>query len=309
MASDTWSGAGEAVTSSLCEVSLMKRVAVVITCFNQARFLAEAIESVRNQSRQPDECILVDDGSTDDTAAIASRYDDVNYVFQQNRGLAAARNTGLQRATAEYILFLDSDDIIRPSAIEYCLAAFAANPNAAFVYGGFWAVNEKHVFIDEIVPEPLADHFASLLRGNPIGMHGTVMYDVGILRRANGFDETLPCCEDYDLYLRLARDYSVASYQGIAAEYRRHGDNMTRNAPMMLRTTRAVLSRYACIARTSPEWSVAYAAGHRFWSMYYGWAIVELLFDELGHQQRLENIISLVASGLQHDPRFVLRVI
>ena len=284
------------------------RVAVVVTCYNQARFLPEAVESVLAQSHTIDEIIVVDDGSTDDTAAVARRYGGVSYVYQHNRGLAAARNTGLRQATADHILFLDSDDILKPKAVEYCLAAFDAQPEAALVYGGFWAVDEKRIFLSEVVPGPQNDHFASFLRGNPIGMHGTVLYKTHILKRLKGFDESLQRCEDYDLYLRLSKDYPIGIYRGIAAEYRQHGDNMTRDAPVMLHMVRSVLARYEPMARTSAEWRAAYAAGHKFWSMYYGWGIVELLADEIAGRRRLGRIASLIAAGVRRDRRFLLRV-
>ena len=92
-------------------------VSIVITCFNQGNFLREAIQSVLTQSRRADQLIVADDGSTDDTAAVAAQFPAVDYVFQQNRGLSAARNIGLRRALGEYVLFLDSDDILKPTAI------------------------------------------------------------------------------------------------------------------------------------------------------------------------------------------------
>jgi glycosyltransferase involved in cell wall biosynthesis len=252
----------------LCGVGKFMRtpgsVSIIITCFNHAHFLEEAVQSVLSQTHPPDELIVVDDGSTDDTAAVAARFAMVDYVFQKNRGLAAARNTGLQRASAEYVLFLDADDILKPTAVERCLVAFEAKPEVAFVYGGFWLVDSERGFIAEKVPRPQTDHFAALLAVNHIRMHGTVMYRTEILRLAGGFDESLPCCEDYDVYLRLAKNYPITSYEGIAAEYRQHGGNMTQNAALMLKTVLAVLARHAPAGEASPEWRAAYAEGERF---------------------------------------------
>jgi glycosyltransferase involved in cell wall biosynthesis len=286
----------------------MKRVTTVIPCFNQGQFLAEAIESVLAQTRRPEQIIIIDDGSTDNTAAVAARFKAVDYLFQKNRGLAAARNAGLGHAIADYILFLDSDDILIPTAIEHCLAAFSAQPDAAFVYGGFRLVDSSRELIREALPQSPADHYAALLRGNHIGMHGTVMYNAGVVLRVGGFDETLSCCEDYDLYLRLAKDYPVGVYRSISAEYRMHGENMTRNAPMMLRGARSVLARHADTARTCRDWRVAYSEGQRFWTKYYGGLIAGQLATEFASRRQLSKLVSLMAAGLWYDRLFVLRL-
>lgn len=285
-----------------------RNVSVIIACFNHARFLGEAIQTVLSQTHPPDQLIVVDDGSTDDTAAIAAQFTSVDYIYQKNSGLAAARNAGLRHISTKYVLFLDADDILRPTAIEHCLAAFAANREAAFVYGGFWLVDSERRFIAEKVPRPRTDHFAALLAVNHIQMHGTVMYQAELLRLAGGFDESLPCCEDYDVYLRLAKSHPIASYEAIAAEYRQHGGNMTRNAALMLKTVRNVLARQASAAQASPDWRAAYAEGERFWSSCYGNEIVQLVVAEYKGPRRLKALLPLVAAGLRYDPDFTTRL-
>ena len=91
-------------------------VSVVITCYNQAHFLREAIESILAQSYSNHEIIVVDDGSTDNTPQIAKSYSTLRYVYQQNQGLAAARNTGLRESRGEFVVFLDADDRLLPIA-------------------------------------------------------------------------------------------------------------------------------------------------------------------------------------------------
>ena len=241
-------------------------VSVVIPCFNQGRFLREAIDSILAQTIRPDRIIVIDDGSTDDTAAVAAEYPQVDYVFQKNRGLSGARNAGLRLLTTEFVLFHDSDDILTPTAIEQCLMAHKKHPKAAFVYGGYWWVDENRRFVGEELAKPQTDHFGALLAKNYIMMHGTVMYRTEILRASGGFDENLPRCEDYDVYLRLTQKYPIASYEGVAAEYRRHDENISLNIVLMLKTVRKLFARYAPIAQTKQEWRVAYAEGMRYWS-------------------------------------------
>jgi glycosyltransferase involved in cell wall biosynthesis len=284
------------------------KVSVVIPCFNQGHYLAEAVESVLAQTRQPDQIIIVNDGSTDNTAEVAARFRGVKFLSQDNRGLAAARNAGLKHAAGDYILFLDADDILLPAAIEHCLAAFAAQPNVALVHGGFRVVDSRGQLIFETLPQPAADPFAALLKRNYINMNGTVMYDVAILSQDGGFDETLRCCEDYDVYFRLVRHYPIGAYSHVAALYRRHEANMSRNAPLMLRTALLVLARQAAAARTSPVWNAAYAEGKVFWRRLYVGEVVDQFLTEWTGQRRLSKLASLIAAGFQCDPRFVFHL-
>src|SRR5258706_320511 len=93
-------------------------VSVVIVCHNQARYLQEAIDSVIGQTVDGVEIVVVDDGSTDETPSVAQSYSEVRYVYQENCGLASARNTGLRESSGEYIAFLDADDRLLPRAVE-----------------------------------------------------------------------------------------------------------------------------------------------------------------------------------------------
>src|SRR5829696_2931566 len=108
-------------------------VSVVVPCYNQARFLGEAIESVLAQSHPLFEVVVVDDGSTDDTSEVAARYPGVRLVRQENRGLSGARNAGLARSRGEYVVFLDADDRLLPGALEAGVERLGANPQCAFV--------------------------------------------------------------------------------------------------------------------------------------------------------------------------------
>jgi len=112
-------------------------VAVVIPVFNGERYLAEAVASVRSQSVRPDEIVVVDDGSTDGTAAWLCAQEDLTIVTQENRGAGAARNRGVQNVTASILAFLDADDIWRPDYIEQQRAALDADTSvdAVFVLG------------------------------------------------------------------------------------------------------------------------------------------------------------------------------
>jgi glycosyltransferase involved in cell wall biosynthesis len=182
-------------------------VAVVITTYNHAAFLEDAIRSVIQQSILAQEIIVVDDGSTDHPDAVVSCFSQVRLIRQRNQGLSAARNTGLRAVVADKIVFLDADDRLCQGAIEGGLQCFGSHSGAGFVYGGFHYVDAGGSVTSESIcrgigPEP----HLTFLRGNPIGMHATVLYDRRHLLDAGGFDVTLLRCEDYDVYLRMSRN-------------------------------------------------------------------------------------------------------
>lgn len=111
-------------------------VSVVIGVYNGARYLAEAIDSVLAQTHQPSELIVVDDGSEDESGAIAESYGPpVRCIRQANGGMAASRNRGVGEATGDYFAFLDADDRFRPDKLERQLAAFGEDPELDVVYG------------------------------------------------------------------------------------------------------------------------------------------------------------------------------
>lgn len=115
-----------------------KKVSIVVPCYNQASYLMDALESIQRQTYSNWECIIVNDGSEDETNLVAEKYVKKDarfrYVYQDNKGLPGARNTGLLLATGEFVFSLDSDDMIEPSYIEEILSIFAMHPTAKIVY-------------------------------------------------------------------------------------------------------------------------------------------------------------------------------
>jgi len=219
-------------------------VAVVIPTFNQARFLSDAITSVLAQTRQADEIIVVDDGSTDDPAAVVAQFPKVLLIRQENRGLSGARNTGLRNSTSSHVVFLDSDDRLMPKAIEAGLACIASRPDCAFVYGGFHLISESGRIIGPDYVDSIDGdaHLAFLRQG--ISTPSMVLFRRDCLLEADGFDETLRRVEDRDLYLRITQKYPIAGHKEIVTEYRRHGQNMSGNHVEQLKVLLQILDRY-----------------------------------------------------------------
>jgi glycosyltransferase involved in cell wall biosynthesis/SAM-dependent methyltransferase len=246
------------------------RISVVITCFNQAAFLAEAIESVLNQTVPATEIILVDDGSTDETARVAAAYPTICYRSQNNQGLSSARNSGIRAASGDFLVFLDADDRLLPTALESGLRCFEAYPDCAFVSGQHRRIDRHGAVISlperiEIGTEPYLD----FLRGNYIGMHSTVMYRHWVFDVVGGYDTALRASEDYEFYLRVARRCRVAQHDDLVAEYRRHSQNMSNDLDLMLASVLSVLRSQAEHIGDDQRRRDALNAGLEIWKDHY----------------------------------------
>ena len=245
-------------------------VSIVITCYNQAQFLEQAIRSALAQSYEEIEVLVLDDGSTDHTRDVAVAFPSVQYFYQPNRGLPAARNAGLYLSKGDYVTFLDADDRFTSDAVEAGMRCFQRNPECAFVFGDFRNVSVDGAPLDTREPERVEhDHYARLLQGNFIGMHGTVLYRRASLITANGFDDTLPACEDYDLYLRITRHEPIAGHPRVVAEYRQHRENMSKDRALMLQTVLTVLKRQRSQVPDRRH-RRALRSGMQVWRRYYG---------------------------------------
>jgi glycosyltransferase involved in cell wall biosynthesis len=239
-------------------------VAVVIPCYQHAHVLGAAIRSVLEQSSPVAEIVVVDDGSTDDPAAVASGYPLVRLIKQQNRGPSAARNRGLHAASSERIIFLDADDILLPGAVEAGLDCFASHPDAAFVYGGFEDVRDGQVHSRCI---RVGSH-ADLVRCNWIGMIASAMIDRQKLLASGGFDEGLGMCEDWDVFLRLSRHYPFASHARMVAVYNRHDGSLSDNVPALLRWVETV-RQFEKERGLDEEGLTAWREGPAAWASFY----------------------------------------
>ncbi len=242
-------------------------VSVIIPCFNHGSYLPEAFKSVWQQNYPAVEIIVVDDGSTDNTREVTQSCPGVKYVYQPNAGLSAARNTGIKHSTGEYLIFLDADDWLYPASMETNLHYLLQDEKLAFVSGAHDKVFEDTGAVREETIEINADHYRHLLQGNYIGMHATVMYRRWVFDEYQ-YDTTLRRCEDYDLYLKIARKHAVMHHTRKIAAYRLHTTNMSGNIPAMLSTTLEVLKRQKANLRTGEE-KQSYARGGRIWKEYY----------------------------------------
>lgn len=209
-------------------------VSVIIPSYNSARFIRTTVESVLRQSPPEFELLVVDDGSTDDSAAIVESYKEVRLIRQPNKGVAAARNAGLALARGEYLVFLDADDVLLPGALEAGLNAFADHPDCAFVYGHCQFIDaEGRLQPTPFRPRLTHDHYHKLLHQCLIQTPGVVMFRRQVV---DGFEPTVNGVEDWEIYLRISRRHGIYDHGQEVLQYRRHDANMSRSVPLMLKS-------------------------------------------------------------------------
>jgi glycosyltransferase involved in cell wall biosynthesis len=186
-------------------------VSVIIPTFNRLPLVREAVGSVCAQRGAAYETIVVDDGSTDGTADALEREfgTRIRVLRTANRGVAAARNRGVAASRGDHLAFLDSDDLWLPDKLAAQVAFFAAHPRAEICQTDeIWLRNGVRVNPCAHHGKPSGDIFTASLQRCLVSP-SAVMLRRAVFERAGGFDESLPACEDYDLWLRIARETPV----------------------------------------------------------------------------------------------------
>jgi glycosyltransferase involved in cell wall biosynthesis len=206
------------------------KISVIIPTWNRSSYLPRALESVFAQSVLPHEVIVVDDGSTDNSREIIKRdFRDVRYLYQENRGVSSARNTGILAAGGDWIALLDSDDRWEPHKLERQQHALQARPDATMCHSNeTWIRNGKRV-------NPMNKHAK---RGGLIFQHClplcAISPSAAVIKRElfdeiGLFDEALPACEDYDLWLRICATHPVLYLEEpLLIKYGGHADQLSR---------------------------------------------------------------------------------
>lgn len=211
------------------------RISVVIPTYNSGPLLEEAVESVLAQTVPAAEVIVVDDGSLDDTAARMQRYRDrIEYIRQPNRRVAAARNTGLARATGDLVAFLDADDVWHPEKLARQVAVLNEHPTLGLL--ATWAKAWPGTF-PELDQRPIVLECVPLVRllvFNPL-VTSSIIVRREVLDQAGRFDTELFGPEDYDLWLRCAQVSGCAILREALTGYRDTGGSVSKHAEPMRR--------------------------------------------------------------------------
>lgn len=205
-------------------------IAVIIPTFNRCHLLRRALDSVLQQIYQAEEICVVDDGSDDGTAAmLAAEFPEVTLVQQANRGVSAARNAGVRATQSSWLAFLDSDDEWFPEKLEQQIIAWQNNPDYRLVHcNEIWVRRGRRVKQKRKHSKAGGDIFKQCLPHCAVSP-SAVLLQRSLLAEVGGFDELLPACEDYDLWLRICAHYPVLFIEEpLLRKHGGHADQLSR---------------------------------------------------------------------------------
>jgi len=248
---------GEYFYEILFDIILMSQVpkssiTVIIATYNMGWCIEQAISSALNQDVDGLEIIVVDDGSTDDTNDRLMNFGErVIRIRQPNSGLSVARNSGISKASGEFLVFLDADDRFRPHKLAAQRAYLMAKPECGAVFSDGYLVSPEGDVLNLISAEWPQGLFAEqnpaelrrrLLRGHPFPPHSAMVrkncaIEVGL------FDETMRAREDLDFWLRLSASYPICYLPGVLVDYMVRADSLSRSSELMYATSSSLYDR------------------------------------------------------------------
>ena len=281
-------------------------VSVVVPAYNAESTIDETLNSVRGQTYAKLEIIVVDDGSTDSTAAHMLRHctEDarVRLIRQPNQGLAAARNAGIASASSDYIAPLDADDLWHPAKIERQMRAMMAGGSEVGLVYTWNALIDDKSRITSSNPGPVdeGDVLQRMCRGNLIGNGSSPLMLRQAVLEAGGYDRTLQDrgaqgCEDWKLYFQLAEKYKFAVIRDHLTGYRQLPGSMSSNVPRMMRSYDMVMEPFL---KKYPQYTEDFKIG-KSETLY--WYLRAAL-----NSSRWQDVRVIARLMLKHDPVFML---
>lgn len=221
--------------TTLTDTTTPPLISIIIPCFNGERFLAESIDSALGQDYPHKEIIVVDDGSTDDSAKVMARYGHlVKIIRQANRGLPAARNAGITAAGGDYFSFLDADDYWAPAFLSKMVEALTES-GAGIAYCGWQNIGLPGGRGEPFIPpeyESMLDKIERIIK-NPLWPIHAAVVRRDVLESVGGFDIKWKSCEDFAFWIRTATHYPLVRVPELLAYYRFHGNQMSINRVRM----------------------------------------------------------------------------
>lgn len=225
----------------------MPKVSVIVTAYNLIEYLPETIDNVLQQTYRDFEVIVVDDGSTDNTATWVRQVTDprVRLIWQSNMGLAGASNTGVENAKGEYITFLDADDLWEPTKLAKQVAILDRCPEIGIVYTWVTYMNEEGESTGRVVKSEAEGYiWSQLIEVNQIECGSVAMIRRSCFEKVGLFDTDLKSyVQDWDMWLRLALKYQFKVIREPLVYYRQRNSSGSRKVAAMERSFKIVLEK------------------------------------------------------------------
>lgn len=278
----------------------LSRVSVIIPTYNRSNLLRLTIESVLAQTYPNIEIIVVDDDSTDDTAAAIEQYAGrVIYIKQANQGASVARNTGFRAASGEYINFLDDDDLLMPTKIERQVQVLDSHPEVGLVHCGYYHIDADGKPLDKVCMLPAGEVLKELVQFCFLLVH-TPLTRRQCLDQVGLFDDELDWHEDWDLWLRIAQvGYQFACVQEPLCAYRVQRDSKMANLPELEQGAFTVLNKVFANPRLPSDVLAVKAQAYGNTYLWISWSYyVSGLWDDA--QRNLAKAVTLLPHLLEH---------
>lgn len=237
-------------------------MSVIIPSYNCERYICETVDSILNQSYKNIEIIVVDDGSTDRTVELIAAYGKcIRLILQRNSGVCVARNRGISESVGEYICFMDHDDYWFPDKLSQQVAQFQLQPDVGVIYSAFirWCASDNGRFPDpttfdlNLFPEGIDPAFSGWVYHQFLldcwMLTSSAMFRAHVFKACGVFDVSLPYSEDWELWLRLSREYQFVRLNRPTTLYRQHPDQGNR-------VIRDIDYRTELLASTAKKWGL-----------------------------------------------------
>jgi len=243
----------------------MPKVSVIVLTHNRPEMLRQAIGSILRQTFQDFEIVLVDDASRDNTPEVIKSFGDhrIKYIRHEvNKGEAGSRNTGVTNSSGDYIAFLDDDDEWLPEKLERQMRLLESSPSrVGAVYTGFLKVDPlTKKPIGRVTPTKRGNIFAEMAGQNWIGTPSTVVVRKECFERTGLFDEAIVFGTDYDMWIRISKEFHVEYIQEALINYSVHENKMSGRPDLQIKGLEALLNKHGSyFASDSKNYSRRYS--------------------------------------------------
>lgn len=230
------------------QANMSVKCSVIIPIYNTGNYLHETIASVLNQTEENIELIIIDDGSTDDSFAVAQEYATrdtrISCLSQKNAGDSAARNAGMKHAKGKYVIFLDHDDVLEPDAVEHQVSILERNSSLKIALGSNEVIDSQSNHVkDNIVSEKLFSAKEVAFGLTP--SFSQCIYRLDALQEIGGFNPEAKNAADHDLNLRLlGDDYVGLAHSQKVMKYRIHPNQQTKSPSKLMHNHQLALHNY-----------------------------------------------------------------